>query len=631
MGKFWQFLAMTLHYKRWIALAFVAALIDAACKIGGFAALPWVIKHFLEGGEQTLREMIALRAERLAAELGPNRLTDAAQVVLPYIPDTRWGGLATILGFIFVLALIGSTARFLHEYLTFTVSLRTVARIRRAVFTRLVHLPMHVATRQNTAEQVSRIVRDSGALARGFSALTGRTVSGVLGGLGLLLLAVYTDWELTLMFLVVVPVIVVAIRKFGKRIRKASKKALAQYGYMLGSLTESLQGLRVVKVHHAEGYERRHFNALNRRMLERQLRARVARSISGPVVETLALTGMMGVILMAAWAVFEGGERDTATLAAVLVWLVGAAGSFRQLSGLHNSLQEAAAAAENIDDVLRMPVEAQARSQAERRLPVLPRHRRSVVFEDVTFTYPQSASPALRNVTFTVPHANVCAIVGANGSGKTTLLGLIPRLYDPDSGRLLIDGIDISAVRLRSLRSQIAMVTQDTVLFDTSIAENIRYGARHFTREQMIDAAKRAHAHEFIERLPKGYDSQIGERGQRLSGGQRQRIAIARAILRNPAILILDEATSQIDAESEWQIHRALAEFTAGRTTFVIAHRLSTVIHADTIVVMSQGAVAAIGTHQELLQTSSVYQLLCRTQLHGLEPTRAEAASGHPA
>jgi ABC-type multidrug transport system fused ATPase/permease subunit len=627
MNKFWQFLAMTLHYRRLLALALAAALIDAACKVGGFAALPLVIGHFLTNAEgQTLGQMLSTRVDQMVEEHGANLLTELGGALVRYVPEGRWEGLATILALIFVLALIGSAARFSHEYLTFTVSLRTVARIRRAVFTRLVHLPMHVATRQSTAEQVSRVVRDSAALARGFSAMTGKTVSGVLGGLGLLLLALYKDWKLTMMFLVVVPVIAVAIRKFGKRIRKASRKALAQYGFMLGSLTESLQGLRVVKVHHAEGYERRNFNALNRRMLERQLRARVARSISGPVIETLSLTGMMVVILVAAWAVFEGGERDTTTMAAVLVTLVGAAASFRQLSGLNNNLQEAAAAAHNIDEVLNLPVESAPRSAEERRLPALGRHRRSVAFDSVTFTYPGAHAPALRDVSFTVVHGTICAVVGANGSGKTTLLGLVPRLYDPQAGRVLVDGIDIATVKLRSLRSQIAMVTQETVLFDVTIAENILYGARHVTEQQMIDAARRAHAHEFIMRLPKGYNSQVGERGQRLSGGQRQRLAIARAILRDPSILILDEATSQIDADSESQINEALAQFTAGRTTFVIAHRLSTVIHADMIVVMVDGAVGAIGTHGDLLRTCEAYQILCRTQLHGLAPERAALA-----
>jgi ABC-type multidrug transport system fused ATPase/permease subunit len=437
--------------------------------------------------------------------------------------------------------------------------------------------------------------------------------------LGLFFLALYQDWKLTLLFLTVVPAIAIVIRKFGKRIRRASKKALRQYGVMLGGLTESLQGLRVVKVHHAEGYERRRFNQMNRRMLDRQLQARVAKALSAPVIETLSLVGMMAVILAASWFLFDhakkGQEINPTTLITVLVTLTGAAASFRQISGLNVKLQSAAAAAENIDQVLNMQVEAAPHSRRERKLPAHKRHSQMVTYENVTFSYPGSQTPAVRDIELHIPHGSVCAIVGANGSGKTTLLGLLPRLYEPDSGSIRIDGIDIRQVKLRSLRSQMAVVTQETVLFDATVGENIIYGARHVTGEQMIDASKRAHAHSFIEQLPRGYDTPVGERGQRLSGGQRQRIAIARAILRDPSILILDEATSQIDADSEAQISAALKEFTTGRTTFVIAHRLSTVVGADMIAVMDAGRIVALGRHQELLKTCEIYKTLCRTQL----------------
>ena len=209
----------------------------------------------------------------------------------------------------------------------------------------------------------------------------------------------------------------------------------------------------------------------------------------------------------------------------------------------------------------------------------------------------------------------MCAIVGGNGSGKSTLLGLIPRLYDPTDGRVTVDGVDLADCTLRSIRRQMAMVTQSTVLFDGTIADNISYGSRHVSRQQLTDAANLARAHEFIDELPDSYDTDIGEWGERLSGGQRQRLAIARAILRDPAILLLDEATSQIDADSESRINEALAQFTANRTTFVVAHRLSTVIHADMIVVLEAGRISATGKHNDLLARSPVYQLLCRTQL----------------
>ncbi len=619
MDKFWRFAALMLNYKRLIAASFAAALLDAACKVGGISTVGAISRIFFDTTREVALPQLACDAlsklpQSWAATLGPYVL---------YLPEDRWQGLAWIFSGILVLAVIGSTGRFFHEYWTFTVAIRTVARIRKAVFAKLIHQPMFVAASEKTAEQASRIVRDSQSLFRGFNALTGKTVTGIVSGLSLLAWALYVDWELAGMFMVVVPAIAVIIRTFGKRIRRASKKAMKEYGNMLGMLTETLQGLRVVKVYHAEGYERRRFNAVNRRVLGRQFQARIARSMGTPLIEMLSMTGLMIVVLIAAWSVFHSAEGDKdqriSVVIQVMVSLMLAAASFKQLSGLNNTLQEAAAAAENIDEVLHMPTESSPRAVEQRDLPVLPRHHQSVIFENVTFAYPGRETPALRDINLHVPCGTVCAVVGANGSGKSTLLGLLPRLYDPSAGRIMIDGVDIRKCTLRSLRRQIAVVTQETVLFDSTVAENIIYGSRHVGHERMIAAARRAHAHDFITQLPEGYDTPIGERGQRLSGGQRQRIAIARAILRDPAILILDEATSQIDADSEAQINEALAEFVTGRTTFVIAHRLSTVVHADRIVVMADGSIASIGTHAELLKTSDVYRVLCRTQLHGLE------------
>ena len=612
MDKFWQFAKMMLDYRRLLGAALVGVLIDAVCQLGGFGTITWVVQQFLDKGV-TIHDILTQKLTALRDDHGYD-LTG----LLAFIPDDAWWGLVATLGLVLVLALIGSVGRFVHEYATITVSLRTVMRIRGRVFSRLVHLPMSTATHEKTAEQVSRVVRDCTALGRGFSALTARAVRGVVVGLFLFLGALYMDPFLTGIFVFVLPPIAILIRKFGKRIRRASKRALHQYGVMLGAITEALQGLRVVKVHHTEGYERRRFNRINRRVLEHQMDARTSKALSSPIIETLSMVGLIVVVLIAAWTVFEQG-KPTSTLVGVIVMLGGSAASFRQLTGLNNSLQEAAAAAENIDEVLHLPVEDRPRSDGERARDAMPRHAESVAFDHVTFAYPGSEAPVLRDVCLVVPHGSVCAVVGSNGSGKSTLLGLLPRLFEPDSGHVRIDSRDIATHTMRSLRRQIAMVTQDTVLFEGTIEENILYGSRHVGGEQLLDASRRAHAHDFIEAMPDGYHTEIGERGQRISGGQRQRIAIARAILRDPAILILDEATSQIDADSESKINAALAEFQKGRTTFVIAHRLSTVVDADMIVVMDAGKIAAVGKHAELLKTSEAYQTLCRTQLRGLD------------
>jgi len=607
MKNFLRYTRMMLEYRRLLIAAVFGVILDALCQLGGISTLTWVVRQLFEA-ETTVKNLAAEKVQPLA-EKGVD-----LQWVVELMPSDPWSGLAVLLGVIMALAIIGSCGRFMHEYFTITVSLRTVMRLRKRVFTRLVHLPMTIVAREKTAEQASRIVRDCELLGRGFNALMARSMRGIIVGIVLLGGAFYNDWKLTVAFLIVLPPIVIMIQKFGKKIRRASRKALHQYGVMLGALTESMQALRIVKVYQTEGYERRRFNVINRDVLAQQMRARSARALSSPTVETLSMLGLVIVVLIAAWGLYEQG-RETGTLLGVMFMLGASANSFRQLTGLNNTLQEASAAADNITEVLDMPVESGPQGADSKRK--LPRHRASVEFDHVTFTYPEAKEPALRDVSLKVPHGTVCAVVGANGSGKSTLLSLLPRLYEPDSGRILIDGEDIATGSLRSLRRQLAVVTQDTVLFDGTIAQNVAYGSWQVTRDKIIDACRRAHAHDFILNQPDGYETQIGERGQRLSGGQRQRLAIARAILRDPAILILDEATSQIDSDSESQINEALSEFARQRTTFVIAHRLSTVVDADMIVVMSGGAIASVGKHSELLEQSDAYRVLCRTQLHG--------------
>ncbi len=632
--KFWQFAAMMLHYKRLLAVAAFGALLDAVCMVGGWTTLTWVITAFF--GEtkksqmvdtttgkvievmpqvQSLREIALRKLEHLPSWMGD--WTSLAKLV----PERQFTGLAVMLAIILMLAIIGSIGRFLHEYNTITVSTRTIMRIRKRVFRRLVHLPMSAS--DQITQTLTRVMGDSATLGVGFTAITSRAVRGMLTGIAMLFVAVCYDWQVVGTFIVVVPPLVLLIRKFGKRIRKAAKKAMQQYSVMLGALTEVAQGQRVIKVHHAEGYERRRFSTILRDMLKQEMRSRTAKAISSPIIETLAMAGVITVVMLGGYTVFESHTRSAGDLVSVLVMLAGSAMQFRTLTGMNNTLAESGAAAERLDELLQMPVEPSAREEYARGLKRLPEHTRSIEFRDVGFSYPKGDRSALNHVNLIVPHGKTCAIVGGNGSGKSTLLNLVPRLYEPTSGVVLIDGHNIRDFTLRSVRRKIAMVTQETVLFDATIAENIAYGSRHATRHLVTEAAKRAFAHEFIATLPDGYDTELGERGQRLSGGQRQRLAIARAILRDPQILILDEATSQIDADSESKITAALAEFVRDRTTFVIAHRLSTVVNADMIVVMDSGGIVAVGRHAELLKTSDIYLTLCRTQMHGLVPEPA--------
>lgn len=617
-NRFWSFAAMMLRYKRLLALGVGGALLDALCAFGGFGALMWVIDQLFTA-RATTRDLLAKKI----ASSGIEQYTGDLSWLIQWVPDERFGGFAFMLGVILLFALVGSCGRFVHQYSMLTVSLRTVLRVRKKVFDRLVHLPVTRATREGTADMLSRVVRDCALLINGFTALTNRALRQILVGTVFLAWALIVNWRLTAIFMISLPFAYILLRKFGKKVRRANKQALVEYGAMVGSLQEVLQGLSAVKVHHAEGYERRRFNTINRRIFAEEVRARIAKALSSPLIELLGIVAVMGVALAAFWYMVRYGLPPE-QLIKVLGGLAMAGAMYRPLAGLNNLIQEASAAAGRIDDILRLPIESSARSEAQRRLPALPAHAQDVAFEHVSFTYPGNDSPTLRSIDLRVPQGKVCAVVGPNGSGKTTLLGLLPRLYEPTQGRVRIDGHELSQYSLRSIRRQIALVSQQTVLFDGTVAENIRYGSRHVSESQMVEAAKRAHAHAFIQTLPKGYQTQVGEQGNRLSGGQRQRIAIARAILRDPAVLILDEATSQVDSHSEAQIAAALHEFMRGRTTFVIAHRLSTVIDADMIVVLREGRIVSTGTHEQLMGSSEDYQKLCRTQLRGLDGSSLE-------
>ncbi len=611
MDAFWHFARGMLRYKGLIALAAVAALLDALAAFAGFGMLLGVIQQVFkaDGGAATdPRQLVHDLLDREPVRDAVGDLTHLAQ----WVPAEPFRALAMILVLILLLAAVGSSFRFLHQFITLTVSQRVVMRIRQRVFHRVLHAPMEWVWQAGTSDTMSRIVNDSSRLARGFTTLMGKAVREVLMGVAYVAWAFIIDWKLCLIFLVGVIPIAVCIKQFGKRIRRASKYALRRYGLMIGAMQESMQAAPVVRTHNAEGYERRRFYRINRELYDQEMKARTAKALSSPVIELIAMVGVIVVTLVAAYYVFHG-DAAPGQMLGVLMSLGLAGASIKPLANLNNDLQESAAGAVRLKETLDSPAETHGR--ADRVLPALPPHRQSVSFENVTYTYPGTDEPALRGFDLDVPHGQTVAIVGPNGSGKSTTLSLLPRLIQPSQGRVLIDGHDLAGVSLRSLRRQLAIVTQHTVVFEGTVADNIAYGRRHAPREQIVEAARQAHAHEFIEQLPHGYDTKLGESGTGLSGGQKQRLCIARAILRDPRILILDEATSQIDTQSEAKIHAAMKTITQGRTTFIIAHRLSTVVDADRIVVLADGRIVDTGKHHELLERCELYQTLVRHQL----------------
>jgi subfamily B ATP-binding cassette protein MsbA len=380
---------------------------------------------------------------------------------------------------------------------------------------------------------------------------------------------------------------------------------------MLGKIQDVMRALCVVKVYNRQESEAQDYKAINRQFLRRVLRVAKVESATGPIMDVLGMiAGSAALLVGIQWVFGAETNMDPSSFFGLLVLLGSTAESIRKVSDVWPKVNSANAAAQRVFAVIDAPAEVEDPDAVE-----LGPLTEFLEFRNIVFSYPGSDKPVLNGINLRVKAGQTIAVVGPNGSGKTTLINLIPRFYDVDSGQVLIDGRDIRHVTFKSLRSQIGMVTQNVVTFNATIAENIGYGKPDATMEDIVSAAKRSFSHEFIEPLPDAYDTMIGEHGSGFSGGQLQRLVIARAIIKNPAILIFDEAMSQVDADSEAKIHKALSELMHGRTCFVIAHRFSTVISAESIVVMDAGKIVAQGTHNELIRDCQLYRNLYETQL----------------
>jgi subfamily B ATP-binding cassette protein MsbA len=477
----------------------------------------------------------------------------------------------------------------------------------------VVFMPVGFFSSRGTSDTTSRIINDVTMSGRGIKILFGKTLREPMIGIGALIGAFVISWKLTLIFMGSGPMVIGLIAFLGKKMKKATKKSLVSTAQMLGRIQEAIGGLRVVKVYNRQQWEIEQYEKTNRALLKNHLRMSKIDAMTSPIMDALGMiTGGAVILLGAFWVMKQYDGMQASSFFTLLAGLGIAAESVRKLSDVWNTVQQANAAADRVFAVIDQPKEKEAPDAFELK-PL----KRQIEFRNIVFTYPDAQSPALSGVNLTVPAGQTVAVVGSNGSGKTTLVNLLPRFYDPDSGQIFIDGQDIHQATLASLRDQISMVTQNVVTFNDTVANNIAYSKPGATMDEIVAAAKKAYAHEFIETLPDGYDSMIGEQSSGFSGGQLQRIMIARAILKNPKILIFDEAMSQIDADSEAKIHNALSELMKGRTCFLIAHRFSTVISADRIVVIDKGRILAEGRHDELMQTCQMYRKLYETQLIG--------------
>ena len=570
MKNYLRLLAYIKPYKKRLAAAVVCIIMAAGANL----YLPWIIKDMIDDVLMS-KDMLMLN------------LIAAGILVVMFTRGVFYYG---------------------QSYLVSYVGQRVIIDVRSMLFRKFQKMPLSYYDRQQTGTVMSYITNDVSAMQ---SAIVDNLIelvtesSILIGSLGMM---IYLDWKLSLLTLMTIPLVGFAMKIFGRKLKRSSTVIQERAAEITSLLQESISAIRVVKSFVRETYEIRRFEEQNWRNFQAAMKNVKLSSLLTPTVEFLAAIAVTFIVWFGGYEVVN--EVITAgELVAFLTYAVNLANPVKRLSRVYAAIQKAMAAADRVFEVMDLDEKITDVPGAKPLPPI----QGQVEFKDITFSY-KEGQPALQHISLKAEPGQMIALVGPSGSGKSTIANLIPRFYDVDSGTIAIDGHDIRQVTADSLREQIGLVPQETMLFSTTVMENIRYGRLDATDEEVVEAARAANAEEFIKDLPDGYDTKLGERGLNLSGGQRQRLAIARAILKNPRVLILDEATSALDTESEKIVQDALDKLMVGRTSFVIAHRLSTIFNADQIFVVENGQLREHGTHEELLAAGGLYSNLYNIQ-----------------
>jgi subfamily B ATP-binding cassette protein MsbA len=519
--------------------------------------------------------------------------------------------------------MVRAVASFFASYLTAYIGQRAVLDLRSDLNDRLQYLPLSFFNRTPTATLLSRMISDVGIVAAAATNSLFSLVGDSISLVSLIVAACVIDWQLAALAMIAFPMAVLPITKFSRRMRRMARNAQHQLGGLSALLQETIQGNRVVKAFGMEEYERRRFSSELRRLFRISMKVATLKALTTPVIEVLGALGAVAVLWYGTASVLEH-KRTPGSFGAFFTAMLLVYRPFKRLSGTNNAIQQALGAADRMFEILDTPTDV-----PEDPHPLkLPRRLHEVELRNVSFRY--DSHWALKGVNLKIGPGEVVGLVGMSGGGKSTTADLILRFYDAEQGAVLIDGVDVRRYSLSSLRSEIGLVTQHTFLFNDTIRNNIAYGSIDKDMSDVIAAAKLANAHDFIMRLPRGYESEVGELGVRLSGGERQRLAIARALLKDAPILILDEPTSNLDYEAERLVQDALETLIRNRTTLLIAHRLSTVRMASRIAVMVDGTIVEEGTHDELLARDGVYCKLYKLQLDasGADELQAAATGG---
>ncbi|GAB4158587.1 MAG: ABC transporter ATP-binding protein [Planctomycetaceae bacterium] len=603
--------------------------------------------HYLESRIKELQEADPNLQNEAAVELLKNQSRQQTKIseasrqlhimnwvrayVVPILPGDQFDMLAAILTILLVATVLKGLCIFVQDVLVGSVVELTAMGIRKQCFRKTLALDYQTLHMHGSSDLMSRFTHDLHLLAHGMRLLGGKVIREPLKAACCVFGAFLVCWQLTLLSMLFVPLVGWVFYRIGRKLKQASRRMMESMSRIYKTLDETLSGAKIVIAFNGARKHRQQFHRINKEYYSKARKIVGIDALTSPTTEVLGLLAAFVALLPGAYLVLRGTTEiwgitltsrpmDIAELSLLYVLLAGVIDPVRKLSTTYAKLKRGAAAADRIFALM----DQQSLVKETDSPQPMPKVEKSLEFREIDFSYHNSKQEdiprpiVLNHVSLTVKAGEVVVVVGENGSGKSTLVNLLPRYYDPDHGEVLLDGVNIRNVRLKDLRARMGVVTQETLLFDESIAENIRYGKPEATDEEIEEAARGAHVMSFVEQLPDGLNTIVGEKGNRLSGGQRQRIALARAMLRDPAILILDEATSAIDAQSELLIHEALRHFVKGRTTFLITHTVSQSIldFVSRIVVMEEGRMIANGTHEELIASCETYQRLFNAQVH---------------
>jgi subfamily B ATP-binding cassette protein MsbA len=553
------------------------------------------------------------------AGLGPLSYTEAVNLVIQHVlapPQPDWRILWFVVIGLFAVGAISNAASYGQNYLTAWSGQRLIANLRVALFSRVMRLPLGEFDRWRPGEFLARFTNDLSLMTDAISISLPQLIQTIITLLGALVILFYRDWLLTLFLVAFAPAVNWVVAFFTRLISANTKRAQERIADLAANLAETLQGERIVKAFGREAFETERFRGSNERYFGAYMKLTQLGQTQTPVVAMIMMLALLTIIVFSvrekSVGNMNGGELGQYYLALIL-----ASNPINRFASFIGDLTKGLVGASRVYEILDLPVETDDGPAAVR----LPAIRGAIAYEDVTFAYAPGTAPILVDLNLDIPAGEIVAFVGPSGAGKTTIVNLVPRFYAPQRGRVTLDGVDTARCSLAQLREAIAIVPQEPLLFSGTVGENVRYGRLDATQAEIEDAAREANAEEFILDLPLGYDTPVGDRGIRLSGGQRQRIAIARAVLRDPRILILDEATSALDSHSERLIESALDRLLPGRTTLIIAHRLSTIRRASVIFYVEAGRIVERGNHDELLALGGAYARLSAAQFAAGAPS----------